>query len=96
LFSKLKHENLSKIARSTIQRLVKNIESESFFIDIADNIYDWIAEKAIKDNKGVRSIYREIDQHIYNPLFSLVNKEQIKCQKIEIIIQNNQIRIKKT
>jgi ATP-dependent Clp protease ATP-binding subunit ClpC len=70
-FNELSEESLTKIARQKVSELVTRMCSmHAIQIDVADEVFSWIALKALEGGRGARHIQRTVDDSLGPPLMA--------------------------
>ncbi len=93
-FVPLLKDHLKEIARKKINNLIKEIRKKyNTAIEINDNVFNYIAAKALKDGSFAHSVGRIIEREIRIRLLDLISKGDKKKQ-VEVSMVSQKINLK--
>lgn len=78
VFNVLSDEDIKKIVKLEISKLVKRIKSKGFEVKINDSMYSFIAEVGYDREFGARPLKREIIKNIETPIAKHILKNNLK------------------
>ncbi len=93
VFKKLKKEDIKKIVELQLTPLISNLRERKIEVKINEEVKEYLAEKGFDERFGARPLKRAIQREIENPLAKLLIENE-GIRKIEIYIDNSQIRFK--
>ncbi len=90
VFSSIAKKDLRKLAKLNIDYL-KNRVSEVASLHYTPEVYNWIAEKGIKEDRGARGIQKAVQKHIEQPVSEIILSREPKSIRIQV--KNKELHI---
>jgi ATP-dependent Clp protease ATP-binding subunit ClpA len=94
-FNKLTSESLERIARIKLMEVVSRVAAVySVKIDIAEEVFPWLARKAVDETSGARGIQRVVDSAVAAPLATFLSDPPSRhVHRILVYITNERIQV---
>lgn len=95
IFNDLNFQDIKKIVKIQVKEFLKQISHHEFTINIDDKVLNLIAQNTVKKQQGARTVRKQIEKHIENPLAHTLLKYQHSQKKrdltIQLSVKDNQI-----
>ncbi|WP_342226705.1 ATP-dependent chaperone ClpB [Candidatus Liberibacter asiaticus] len=95
LFEKLRKEDMAKIVRIQLGRVLSLIKERNISMDFDDQVIDWLSCRGYDPSYGARPLKRVIQRYIQNPLAERVLSQTISDgDSIEVFVDDDNLNFR--
>ncbi|MGT2906299.1 ATP-dependent Clp protease ATP-binding subunit [Streptococcus dentiloxodontae] len=92
VFNPLSADKVTSIVKIMVADLQKRLLSQDIHLELAPDVYSWLAKKGFDPAFGARPLQRTIMQELENPLaMSIIKQDKKENRKVQVSCQNEKL-----
>ena len=95
VFNNLTMDNMTNIAQLHLDNLTRRLAAKDLTLDIDSDVKTFLAAQSYSEQYGARPLARTIQQHLENPLATMIIVGETGQKNIKVKIQNDKIVLNK-